>query len=271
MLKEILKETVESINEAFVSMARIDYNAFILFIGRAGVIPHLKEDTGNKSNCVIDYHLDKFYDETREAFYLRYMNKYYPKYESDYQGDEGIDRLHVEMMIYSHIWESHYFLKSLYRIASILSGKGYSWIPTIPEGGKYDSLNKYVIKPLSDNGYKLGGIIDKSYKSSIRNAFAHSLYYIDPTKKNIHLKPRSGSLTLTFKEFQRCFLDSVLLMNQLQNTLEYHHNKAAEVNKALTEPFKTPDNILVQVIAEMKYLAGIQYPRFRLIPVKEEQ
>lgn len=271
MLKEILKETVESINEAFDSMARIDYNAFILFIGRADVIPQLKKDTGNKSNYVIDYQLDKYYDETREAFYLRYMNKYYKKDASGYQDDEGIDRLHLEMMIYSHIWESHYFLKSLYRIASILSGKGYSWIPTIPKGGKYDLLKNDVIKPLSDNDYKLGSIIDKSYKSSIRNAFAHSLYYIDPTKKKIHLKPRSGSLTLTFEEFQRCFLDSVLLMNQLQNALEYHHNKAAEVNKALTEPFMTPDNVLVQVIAEMKYLAGLKYPRFRLISVKEEQ
>lgn len=266
MLKEIVNEVELAIDEAINTMAEKDYNAFILFIGRADTIPLLKASTGTE--CVIDYQLDRYYDETREAFYIRYLNRNYKREGFNYSGDAGIDDLSIEMMIYAHLWDSMYFLKSLYRIAQVLSGHGYAWNPQIPENGKYSFMRNEVIAPLVDNEYMLGEILGKGYKSSIRNAFAHSLYTVDKVKREIYLRPTtSPHMKLTFEEFQKCFLYATILMNRLQNSLEVNHMLAAKKNAALTKAFFTPDGIKVQVFAETFEMEGKEYPRFRIVKI----
>ena len=162
MLKEIFYEVIDAIDEAINAMAEKDYNAFILLIGRADVEPLIKKLTGTE--YVIDYQRDRYYDETREAFYLRYLNRNYRKDGFDYSTAAGIDDLSIEMMIYTHLWDSLYFLKSIYRIAYALSGNGYAWNPKIPEKGKYNFIKDDVIAPLISGGYKLGVILNKGYK-----------------------------------------------------------------------------------------------------------
>ena len=82
------------------TIAKGDYISYILYIGRADVIPELKAHFG--TSCVIDYQLDRYYDETREAFYLHYLNRNYSKEGFKYDGESGIDDLSIEMMIYCH-------------------------------------------------------------------------------------------------------------------------------------------------------------------------
>lgn len=269
MLKEILDEVLDAIEEVINAMAEKDYNAFALFIGRADVEPLVKKVAGTE--CVIDYQLDRYYDETREAFYLRYLNRNYRRDGFNYSGDTGIDDLSIEMMIYTHLWDSTYFLKSIYRIAYALSGNGYAWNPKIPENGKYKFMKDEVIAPLVANGYKLGDVLNKGYKSSIRNAFAHSLYNVDVDNEKIYLRPSSSPHeTLTFKEFQSCFLYSVLLMNRMQNCLEANHIVAAKKNAAITDAILTPDGVNVQIFAETHIVDGKEYPRFRIVKVIED-
>lgn len=266
MLVEIVEEVELAINEAINAMAEMDYNSFILFIGRADVIPLLKESTG--SECVIDYQLDRYYDETREAFYIRYLDRNYKREGFNYLGESGIDDLSIEMMIYTHLWDSMYFLKSIYRIANALSGNGYAWNPKIPEKRKFEFMKNKVIAPLIEKGYKIGEILNKGYKSSIRNAFAHSLYTVDKEKRTISLRPTtSPHETLSFEEFQKCFLYSTILMNRLHNSLEANHMDAAKKNAALTSAFMTPDGIKVQIFAETIEMRGEEYPRFRIVKV----
>lgn len=266
MLEEILFEVVAAIDEAINAMAEIDYNAFILFIGRADVDPHVRSIS--KTECVIDYQLDRYYDETREAFYLRYLNRNYGKDGFSYLGESGIDDLSIEMMIYTHLWDSLYFLKSIYRIAYALSGNGYSWNPKIPEKGKYSFLKEQVIAPLVLIGYRLGTVLEKGYKSNIRNAFAHALYTVDVERRLIYLRPTtSPHETLTFEEFQHCFLYSTILMNKLQNCLEENHIAAASKNTAITEAFLTPDGVNVQIYAETRKVGDKALPHFRIVPV----
>ena len=269
MLKEILDEVLDAIEEAINAMAEKDYNAFVLFIGRADVEPLAKKVASTE--CVIDYQRDRYYDETREAFYLRYLNRNYRRDGFDYSGDSGIDDLSIEMMIYTHLWDSTYFLKSIYRIAYALEGNGYAWNPNIPENGKYKFMKEEVIAPLVANGYKLGDVLNKGYKSSIRNAFAHSLYNVDVDNEKIYLRPSSSPHeTLTFKEFQSCFLYSVLLMNRMQNCLEANHIVAAKKNAAITDAILTPDGVNVQIFAETHIVDGKEYPRFRIVKVIED-
>lgn len=267
MIKEILDEIIYAIEEAFEKINKEDYISYILYIGRADIIPGLKEYDG--TDCVIDYQLDRYYDETREAFYIHYMQRNYSKEGFHYHGESGIDDLSVEMMIYSHLWDSFYFLKSLYRLAAILDGKGYQWSPKIPENGKYDFVKNNIISPLKAKGLKLGTIVAKAFDSNIRNAFAHSLYNVNVDAREIYTRTRQGNRTYTFDEFQNCFLYSVTLMNKLQNYLERNHDDAGTKNRALTEVFQTPDGMKVQVYGQMIERAGTFYPEFRMVKIKE--
>lgn len=248
MLKDIIEEIEPAIDVAFKRMCKEDYISYILLIGRADVMPGLKRHC--QTDCVIDYQLDRYYDKTRKGFYLRYLNRNYYKEGFNYDGDDGIDNLSIEMMIYDHLWESSYFLKSLFRIASILSGKRYIWNPDIPEKGKWDFMHTQVIDPLKENGFKLGEIVENGYSSDIRNAFAHSLYNIDVPSRTITIRPKTGIKTISFEVFQRKFLYSVILMNRMQNALEANHDAACSINGIITDVFQTPDGIKVQVKAE---------------------
>ena len=268
MLHEVLSEVEDAIDESINALAEKDYLSFILFIGRADVEPLIKQHCG--SECVIDFQMDRYYDETREAFYLRYLNRNYRKDGFAYTGESGIDDLSIEMMIYTHLWDSNYFLKSIYRIACALSGKGYAWNPSIPERGKFSFMKEEIIEPLVSGGYKIGRVLQKGYKSSIRNAFAHALYTVDIERRTIILRPTtSPHETLTFEEFQSCFLYSTLLMNRMQNCLERNHDAAARHNTALTDAFLTPDGVKVQIMAEMQKVGGKEYPRYKIVKIIE--
>ena len=53
MIKEIIEEILQAIEDSFVTTAKDDYISYILYIGRAYVIPELKAHFG--TSCVIDY------------------------------------------------------------------------------------------------------------------------------------------------------------------------------------------------------------------------
>ena len=58
-------------------------------------------------------------------------------------------------------------------------------------------------------------------------------------------------------------------MNRLQNYLEKNHIEAAKMNTVITKSFFTPDGVKVQVYADMIDRAGLQYPEFKLVKIKE--
>lgn len=211
--------------------------------------------------------MDRHYDETREAFYLHYLNRNYKIEGFHYEGESGIDDLSIEMMIYCHLWDSHYFLKSLYRLSAIVDGRGYKWKVNIPDHGKWSFINDNIVKPLVGKSYELGSIVKKAYSSDIRNAFAHSLYNIDVTTRKILLRPERNRQWITFAEFQERFLYSAFLMNFMQNQLELRHNTLGSTNCVLTDVFSTPEGMKVQLISSCIEKCGEIIPSFRLIKV----
>lgn len=265
MLFEIINEVLSAIDDALIRIVREDYNSFILFIGRADIIPGINAHIG--TDCCIDYHLDRYYDETREGFYLRYLNRNYHKEGFCYEGESGIDDLSIEMMIYCHLWDSSYFLKSLFRLASILAGNGYQWNPNIPENGKHKFVTDNIIIPLKQRNISLGYVVEKAFCSEIRNAFAHALYVVDMESRRIQTRTRLGMHSYSFDEFQLKFLYSVILMNKLQNALESNHDIAGRRKAALTRAFYTPDGVKVQVYGEMVKRGDTFYPELRLVKI----
>lgn len=267
-IARIQEEIFNAIDEAFNVMAEKDNISYILFLGRADIIPGLKQFVG--TDCVIDYHMDTIYDQTRAQFYLRYLRRNYSKEGFDYMGDNGIDDMHIELMIYSHLWDSSDFIKSLMRIASIVSGDGYLWHPKIDWQHKDIFMEKWIINPLKESGLMLGELVEAHYDPSVRNAFAHSLYFIDDEGRTITVRPRKGIKTLTFDEFQSLFLHSVILMNKLENAISFFHDEAAKLNTAITKVFATPDDVKVQVFGKMVKRGKEVFPELRMVKIKEE-
>ena len=267
MLFELREQIAEAIDEAYKEMASKHYVEYILFIGRGDVVPGLKQQVG--TDCVVDYSLDTYYDKTRSDFYLHYLNRNYRKDGFSYQGEQGIDDLHIELMIYCHLWDSAYFIKSMCRMASIVSGNGYLWSVEIPWRKKDKFMQEIIINPLKGSGLKMGRIVEECYDPSVRNAFAHSLYSLDVEQRKISFRPESGFKMMSFEEFQKLFLQSVELMNLMENALELNHIEAAKLNGALTDEFKTPEGVKVQVFGQMAKRGSQIYPEFRIVKLKE--
>lgn len=261
----VQNEVCEAIEEAFDAICKADYIAFILFIGRAEIQRGHKVHTG--TDCVLEYMLDIYYDETRADYYLDYLRRNYSRDGYNYEGPTGANDVTTELTIYSHLWESSYFMKALYRIAAIIQGKGYLWENVLPIHDVHKHFHDNVLVPLKDKGLKLGSIIEKGYKSSIRNAFAHSLYTVDSKSRELYIRPKSGYERFTFEDFQEKFLYSVILMNKMENYQEMNHNLAAEKDTALTEPFLTPDGVRVQVYGKMVQRGDELRPEFRMAKV----
>ena len=264
ILHKIDNEVSSAIDEALVALYRVSQPNFSLLIARAGVLPIL-ENIG-KSRYVVDDAMDSYHDETRQQFYLNYLNANYRKGVLDYTEKDGLDKLYIEMMIYSHLWDSQRFLKDIYRIAAMIAGKPYDWELELEDGISYKVMQEEIIKPLKAKGLRLGEIIDSSYSSHIRNSFAHSLFDIDTHSRKIqlrskHIKNSENSL-LSFDVFQDKFLHSIFLCYCLTNIIENNRLEAAKANTAITDAFFTPDGRKMQLFGKLIESKGKQYPRF---------
>ena len=116
MIREIKNDVTAAIQEAFTCALHTNPGSFVLFLAR-GDYNHLFDgdrfanlDPKPSPYC-LDFMPDIYRDETRNKFYVRYLNRRYKNDNFKYDGDEGIDDLCVEMMIYSHTWESVVFIK----------------------------------------------------------------------------------------------------------------------------------------------------------------
>lgn len=270
MIHEILTEVDNATNELVEKAINTNKTSFLLLLARADVAKGLKGIVG--TDCITDYMGDLYRGETAERFYIRYMNKNYKKEGFTYEGEDGLDALSIEMMIYTHLWASHHILKSLFRFGSIFKGQDYPWELNMDDLsiGRWDWMKNNVIDPFDSANLKLATIIKNTFSTDIRDAFAHALYSIDIEQRKIHLYPKRRKLELTFGEFQRKFLCSVLLINTLHNKMAIWHDQYASLNTCLTKPFLTPEGMKCQLYGKMQNRGGALYPEFRLVRITKE-
>ncbi|GHT73434.1 hypothetical protein FACS189456_3860 [Bacteroidia bacterium] len=153
---------------------------------------------------------------TRTKFLTNFLNTFYAFPDEQSVEDDEI-RMHIELMIYSHIWESKSFLKQLYRLAHILFENKYVWNVSIPDFRKHDFIRDDIQKSFESQEHTMFQIIKNGFHSSLRNAFAHSEYYFMGT--NIHLTNYKGReweiQDITFSDWSIRFVYSVLLSYNL--------------------------------------------------------
>lgn len=80
--------------------------------------------------------MDRYKDETRLKFLSNFLSNFHSFPTSQQATDDNEQRIHMELMGYSHIWESKPFLKKLHRLAHINNGEEYNWKVAVPEMGK---------------------------------------------------------------------------------------------------------------------------------------
>lgn len=185
---QIDKEVIESLEEAFDYLKTncVDHN-YILFLAD-GEYKQQYENSYLKLNpFTIDNREDRYKDQSRLNFFIQFMKSSYSFPTSVNQTDDNEFRLTMELMIYTHIWESKPFLKQLYRLASLTVGKPYQWEVVVPEKSKHKYIREEIRDNLKSKKLKLETVISKGFLTSLRNAFAHSEYQFDDNNKMIHL------------------------------------------------------------------------------------
>ena len=269
---EVLK-LLDGVNERLYKKS---YNDYIVLMARGDVIPELVNI--GKETYVVDYQMDLYNDETRERFYVEYLQKRYRKEGFDYTGVDGFFGLNIELMIYSHIWESHYLLKTLSHIANLLSGKPYNWELRIPFNNNKNYIKENIITPLIEASDDLGTFLKDAYSPNLRNGFAHSMYDIDCKSRKISLhdlkfdKDDTVQREITFEDFQKKFLKSIQFAYMLERMIVRTREDIAGAckGKAVTEPFELPNKRNLQIFVDYREIRGVQYPEFRAVLIKED-
>jgi hypothetical protein len=188
------------------------------------------------SPFVIDNRVDRYKDETRLKFLTSFMQTYYsfPQHQDNVSDDEL--RIHMELMIYTHIWESIPFLKKLYRLARIQNNESYEWNVDVPEMGKHNFIRNEIRQRFENQNNNLAEIIRRGFHTSLRNAFAHSEYSFetDNAPRTIFLDNYSGNnwelSSISFDDWNRRFVYSSLLSYHL---LIYVHSARTSITNDL--------------------------------------
>lgn len=215
------KEIKDSLNEVFDHIKNTSPSEYILLLADGEYKDKYMHTTPKLEPYVIDSREDHYIDETRVKFFVEFLRTFYtfPKGGAG-QVDDSEIRQQMELMIYTHVWESKPFLKKLFRMARLSSGEGYDWSVEVPPMGKHDFIRNEIRQRFQNVGLSLFQIMKNGYHSSLRNAFAHSEYSFHEGEKLILLHNYSNKFPgelkdISYDDWSRRFVYSVLLAYHL--------------------------------------------------------
>ena len=192
-------------------------NDYVLFLARSSY--NIKINKTKNNPWQLDNQFEEFIDRHRVDFLLQYLNKQY-NFEEKISTDSKFT-LSLELMIYTHLWESKHNLGNFKKIADLCDSKDYDWNMKIPSDSKYKFVKDNIRNVFEKKDLKIYNIFKDCYRSQLRNAFAHSLYHFSLNGDIIILEnyqegkqPLKG---LTFNEWTVIFLKSALLQNLFHN------------------------------------------------------
>lgn len=252
---EIFNETKYSVIEMldFILKNR-SFSNYILIMAEADYKPEIKD--AGLSPYVIDSFSDKRIDNTRLEFYEKFLNDYYSFKGYDTITDDT-NRMHLEMMIYSHLWESKPFLKKLSQLSHVVLKDQFLWEINVPTISKHDFIRNKIKQVFYDEGLKIAEIIKKGFHSTLRNAFAHSDYVFNVYEKHIRLHNYTGKSwdidRISFDDWAKRFAYSSNLNYHFLNEI---HIRRISLNKDFgrdTFEIEIPENEEIKSKRAIKY------------------
>jgi len=209
-----VKEALEELFR-FAQNHELDKNDFFLFLSNA---TYYEDHEGTQVSCyIIDNRMDMYADNDRFDFLTKYLKTYYSF--ASYNTSDSKESMTMEMMMYTHIWESRFFLKSLKQLSDFCDSKEYEWKLSVPNAQNSDSKQNFIRNEIRDNfrkhNLKIADVMTKGYRSQFRNAFAHSDYSFAFTDDKIILhnyKPGGYEVKdVAFNDWTKFFCYSFLL------------------------------------------------------------
>lgn len=173
----------DALNDALDKVKADAPENYVLFLAEGEYKPTYATQKFNPN--VIDNREDRYKDETRLTFFIQFLKTFYSFPQGIEQTDDNEERLHMELMVYSHVWEADPFLKKLFRLASVYDGQAFPWQVTIPPMGKHKFIRENTRDVFRKHGHALDAVMTNGYHSTIRNAFAHSEYSFDANGRRI--------------------------------------------------------------------------------------
>ena len=220
--KEIDKRVLEAIGLTLDKVRLKSFSDFALLLASGDYYEVLYTHTNDMSPYVIEDPTDELIDDTRQSFLNSFLRKYINRIKDGVEMyDQELEyEINIQLMVYTHVWESHWFLKQLERIAAILTGKGYVWKSSVMTTPKSSFIREHIIQRL-DGKSDLLDIIKRCYSDTLRNDFAHSSYYIDMGDRAIksHKHGLLEENVITFSEWEKMFVNTILLSVDLNNML----------------------------------------------------
>jgi len=194
LYKEILesqfKRVSEAIGELFVTARKnqTHENDLLAILVNGFYDESIKEASGNHSPFLIGPHFQHYAELTQYEFYHLYritnIKNIKQKEYLDFIKATEKESMYslgtqLELMIYLKIWESNRFLERLYKLTQLALGNNYDWHFQIEkDDSRQDLIRNEIRNPLKEICPKFFQLIKDIYLSQIRNAVAHSQFYI---------------------------------------------------------------------------------------------
>lgn len=246
---EIDLEIKKTIDDTLFRLKEVNQNEYALFLADGEYSKSLKNNTLKLNPNVIDYKMDWYKDTPRLNFLSHYLSSFYTFKDNQNTTIYTEQRLHTELMVYTHIWESKPFLKRLFRLAHLINGEQYFWEVQIPDFSKHSFIRNDIRKVFESQGCLISQIIKKGYHSQLRNAFAHSDYYFDLLNgdEKIILDNYCGDDSWEIKEisyddWSKRFVYSSLLSYYLMDIARNHRRNLISVTGTNQFQIKIPTN-----------------------------
>jgi len=164
--------------------------------------------------------------------------------------------IQIEMLIYLKIWECDSFIKKLYQITRLLNGEPYDWNFRITydnhdstaTGTRQKILREKIRDKFKSHFPNLFMAFKKSYVTQIRNAVAHSQYYILDNvigfNNYVENSKYSNLSRLTFKAWSEIFHTTLIIYNEyilfINKINKYYISESLKSNNDI--PIKVKDN-----------------------------
>jgi len=219
--ERISNEVKQAVVESF-DYLKNKTNSYILYLANGEYKMELKHSHLRLNPYIIDSREERYKDKDRRAFYVEFLKTFYT-FINRQATDDNTNRIHMELMVYSHIWESKPYLKQLWRLAILIDMKSYPWELTIPDMSKHETIRNDIRNTFQRRGLSVSVVISSGFHTSLRNAFAHSEYYFNESTKHIMLDTYTGKSwdipNISYDEWSQKFAYSILLCYYFQNEI----------------------------------------------------
>ncbi|MCK4226108.1 hypothetical protein KAX29_04370 [candidate division WOR-3 bacterium] len=239
-LKELAPIVEKAVIEAFELARKNEKNPndFVLFLENSYKLNHSNEGWSPYS---LGPGLDWICDKDRRKFFVDMIRLPFEVQYNALKNEEKKEKIrkfsiHLELMVYTHAWESIPNLRDLKHLANFIESKPYDWELEVStykdQKSKQDFIRKDIRNIFQKMDLKIANVMTSSYHSQLRNAFAHSQYafFQDRIRLGNYSQEDWQMESISFDEWEDRFMWTVLLFDMILRKKQEYKKTIAEEN-----------------------------------------